>query len=136
MKIDLLGKLYIALMSGYFIISGANALLDIDAKLARIGLAAINFDGKIAFILIYCSLMVGIGIAIALLYYYSKSWQYSALLATTIVTAFIVFRILGAFLVGTMSQVQLTFSLVEFIEVTIGLILLKYSTSPVPKLAN
>ena len=76
MKINVFGKIYIALMSVYFVISGFNALLDIDSKLTRIGLSAIDSDGKIAFILIYCSLMIGIGLSIALLYYFSKTTSF------------------------------------------------------------
>ncbi len=40
MKLDVLGKTYIALMSVYFFFSGFNALLDIDGKLTIIGLSA------------------------------------------------------------------------------------------------
>ena len=127
MRVDFFGKIYIGIMSVYFIVSGFNALLDIDAKLARIGLSAIDFDGKIAFILIYCSLMIGIGITIALLYYFSKTWVYSALLATTIIISFIVFRVIGSYLAGTFSDTQITFLLVEIIEASIGLFLLHQS---------
>jgi len=124
MKINVFGKVYIALMSVYFVISGFNALLDIDAKLARIGLNAIDSDGKIAFILIYCSLMIGIGISIALLYYFSKKWEYSALLASTIIVSFISFRLVGAYRVGSLSNTQLSFLGVELLEVAIGIFLL------------
>ena len=127
MKIDVVGKIYIALMSVYFVISGFNALLDVDAKLARIGLSALDSDGKIAFILIYCSLMIGIGISIALLYYFSKTWIYSALLASIIIISFISFRLVGSYFVGSISNTQLSFLVVELLEVTIGIILLKQS---------
>ena len=127
MKINLFGKIYIGIMSIYFIISGFNALLDIDSKLARIGLSAINFDGKISFILIYCSLMIGIGIVIALLYYVSKTWVYSALLATIIIISFICFRLIGSYLVGTLSDTQISFLLVEIVEASIGIVLLHKS---------
>lgn len=40
MKVDLLGKTYVALMSVYFIASGFHALFDINSKLARVGLSA------------------------------------------------------------------------------------------------
>ena len=128
MKIDLFGKIYIGAMSLYFIISGFNALLDIDAKLARIGLTAIDLDGKIAFILIYCSLMIGIGLTIALLFYFSKTWFYSTLLASTIIVSFICFRLIGSYLVGEISNTQLSFLSVEIIEAGIGIILLYKST--------
>ena len=124
MKINVFGKIYIALMSVYFVISGFNALLDIDSKLTRIGLSAIDSDGKIAFILIYCSLMIGIGISIALLYYFSKTWEYSALLASIIIASFISFMLVGAYMVGGLSNTQLSFLGVELLEVGIGLFLL------------
>jgi hypothetical protein len=124
MKVDLLGKIYITLMSAYFVVSGFNAILDIDAKLARIGLSALDSDGKIAFILIYCSLMVGIGISIALLYYFSKTWIYSALLASIIIISFIFFRLIGSYLVGYMSNTQVSFLVIELLEMAIGITLL------------
>ena len=127
MKIELFGKIYIALMSVYFIVSGFNALLDIDSKLARIGLSALDSDGRIAFILIYCSLMIGIGVAIALLYYFSKTWVYSALLASIIITSFISFRLVGSYIIGDISNTQLSFLVVELFEVTIGIFLLVQS---------
>ena len=127
MKIELFGKIYTALMSVYFIISGFNALSDIDSKLARIGLSALDSDGRIAFILIYCSLMIGIGVAIALLYYFSKTWVYSALLASIIITSFISFRLVGSYFVGDISNTQWCFLVVELIEVTIGIFLLSQS---------
>lgn len=124
MKKYLFGKIYISLMSLYFVISGFNALFDIDSKLARIGLSAIDSDGKIAFILIYCSLMIGIGVSIALLYYFSKSWEYSAILATIIILSFISFRIIGSIIVGSMSMTQLSFVAVELLEASFGIVLL------------
>ena len=124
MKINVLGKIYIALMSVYFVVSGFNALLDIDAKLARIGLSAIDFDGKIAFILIYCSLMIGIGFSIALLYYVSKIWQYSAIVALIIVSSFISFRLVGLYMLGDISNTQLAFLATELLEVAIGICLI------------
>ncbi len=128
MKINVLGKVYITLMSVYFVISGFNALLDIDSKLARIGLSAIDSDGKISFILIYCSLMIGIGVSIALLYYFSKTWGYSALLASIIIASFISFRLVGAYMVGGLSNTQLSFLGVELLELAIGIFLLYKSS--------
>jgi len=128
MKINVFGKIYIALMSVYFVVSGFNALLDIDSKLARIGLSAIDSDGKIAFILIYCSLMIGIGISIALLFYFSKTWEYSALLASIIITSFISFRLVGSYMVGGLSNTQVSFLAVELLEVVVGLFLLYKSS--------
>jgi len=127
MKVNVFGRIYIVIMSVYFVVSGFNALLDIDAKLARIGLAANDLDGKVAFILIYCSLMIGIGIAITLIAFMSKTWVYSAVLATTIICSFILFRLIGSFIVGEMTSVQLSFILVEVIEASIGLLLLSKS---------
>ena len=124
MKINTFGKIYIGIMSVYFIVSGFNALLDVDAKLARIGLSAIDSDGKIAFILIYCGLMIGIGITIALLFYVSKTWVYSALLATIIIISFICFRLIGSYLEGAFSDTQITFLLAEMVEAAIGIVLL------------
>ncbi|NQZ80785.1 MAG: hypothetical protein HRT52_07190 [Colwellia sp.] len=124
MKTNSFGKIYIAMMSLYFIISGIDALLNIDEKLARIGLSAITTDGEIAFILIYCSLMVGIGIAIALLFYFSKTWQYSALLAVIIISSFICFRLVGFYLTGVFSNTQISFLSAEVVEVVIGIVLL------------
>lgn len=73
MNLDLFGKLVTGILCAYFIGSGVIAAIGLDAKLSRIGLQAINADGKIAFLLIYSSLMVGIGVAMALLFYFSNS---------------------------------------------------------------
>lgn len=124
MKSEVLGKIYTLVMSLYFLVSGFNALLDIDAKLLRIGLTANDLDGKVAFILIYCSLMVGIGVAISLLFYLSKTWLYSAVLAVTIITSFICFRLVAAIMVGEISSVQLSFIGVELIEAGLGIVLI------------
>jgi hypothetical protein len=121
---DLLGKIYTVIMAVYFIVSGLNALMDIDAKLNRIGLNVIDLDGKVAFILIYCSLMIGIGLAMALIYYISKTWLYSAVLAVTIITCFIMFRLIAALMVGELSHVQISYVAVEMIEAGIGLFLI------------
>jgi len=129
MKIDLFGKIYIAIMSSYFIISAFNALVDIDAKLARVGLSAVDSNGKVAFILIYCSLMISIGISIALLFYYCKKWQYSALIATTTIVSFISFRIIGSVMLGTLTSTQISFIAVEVVEASIGIFLLMKSQS-------
>jgi len=124
MKIDYFGKVYVALMSGYFLISGFSALFDIDSKLSRIGLNAVDLDGKVAFILIYCSLMVGIGLSIILITYLSKTWFYSAALATSILCSFILFRFVGSYMVGTVTELQLTYMLTEAVEAGIGMFLL------------
>jgi len=124
MKIEYFGKVYVALMSGYFLISGFSALFDIDSKLSRIGLNAVDLDGKVAFILIYCSLMVGIGLSIILIAYLSKTWFYSAALATSILCSFILFRFVGSYMVGTVTELQLTYMLTEAVEAGIGMFLL------------
>lgn len=99
-----------------------NALFDVDAKLTRIGLSANDIDGKVAFILIYCSLMIGITIAV--IAYLSKSWIYSTVLATTIICSFILFRLIGSFIVGEVTNVQLSSILVEMMEAGVGIYLL------------
>lgn len=124
MKIKPLGEIYTLIMSLYFVVSGINALMDVDGKLLRIGLSANDLDGKVAFILIYCSLMVGIGVAIALIYFLSKTWLYSAVIAVTIITSFISFRLIGGLMVGELSEVQLSFIVVEVLEVVLGLFLI------------
>ena len=124
MKVDILGKVYTVIMAVYFMVSGINALADIDSKLDRIGLSAVDLDGKVAFILIYCSLMVGIGVAISLIFYFSKTWVYSAILAVTIISSFVCFRLIGTVMVGEVSNAQLSFITVEVIEVAIGLFLI------------
>ena len=129
MKVDIFGKIYTGIMSIYFMISGFNALLDIDSKLIRIGLSAVDLDGKVAFILIYCSLMIGIGVAISLIFYLSKTWVYSATLAVTIIFSFICFRLVGAVMVGEITNVQISFISVEAIEAAVGLFLIIKSRS-------
>ena len=124
MKIDSFGKLYAGVMAMYFMISGFVALMDIDSKLTRIGLSATDQDGEIAFILIYCSLMIGIGVAISLIAVLSKTWVYSAILAVTIISSFIFFRLVGAAMVGELSNVQISFILVEIVEALVGLFLI------------
>lgn len=124
MKFDLIGKLYTSIMSLYFMVSGFNALMDIDSKLLRIGLTANDLDGKVAFILIYCSLMVGIGVAIGLIAYMSRTWVYSAMLAVTIILSFILFRLIGSGIVGEMSSIQMSFISIEILEASIGLFII------------
>ena len=68
--------------------------------------------------------MIGIGAAIALLYTLTKKWHYSAILASTIVMSFICFRVIGAIIVGDLSNTQLSFILAELLELTIGVTLL------------
>jgi len=126
-KVDLIGKVYAGVMALYFVTSGFNALMDIDEKLMRIGLSAIDLDGKVAFILIYCSLMVGIGVAIGLIAYLSKTWVYSAILAVTIICSFILFRLIGSVMVGELSSVQISFMAVEVIEAAMGVFIIMKS---------
>ncbi len=126
-KGDKLGFAYVALMTFYFLVSGISVLFDVPAKLARIGLSAVDADGQIAFILIYCSLMVGIGAAMILIAYLSRSWVYPAVLATTIVASFIIFRLVGSLMMGGISDTQMMFIAVELLEVALGsFILWKY----------
>ena len=124
MTIGFFGKLYVLALSIYFIASGAMALFDVDAKLARIGLSALHSDGKTAFILIYCSLMIGIGVSMGAVYFLSRTWLYSAAIAAIVITSFIVFRMVGAAMSGSLSSVQMTYVLVEVVEVSIGVFLI------------
>lgn len=126
-KGDKIGSVYMVLMAGYFMVSGFSVLFDVPAKLARIGLTALSPDGEIAFILIYCSLMVGIGAAMGLIAYLSRSWVYPAVLATTIIASFIIFRLVGSVMMGGISDTQMMFIAVELLEVALGsFILWKY----------
>ena len=129
MNLDFFGKLVTGILCAYFIGSGVIAAIGLDAKLSRIGLQAINADGKIAFLLIYSSLMVGIGVAMALLFYFSNSWSQPLVLAGTILISFIAFRIIGSIIVGYVSKTQLGYMFTEFIEVAIVLTLLIKSNS-------
>lgn len=119
-----IGYLYSSLLATYFLISGLSVLFDIPGKLERIDLEALNSDGEVAFILIYSGLMVGIGVASLLLQYLSKSWVYAALLSTTVIASFIVFRLVGSIMIGFLSSVQIKFLIFEVIEVSIGVALL------------
>ena len=74
MNSNLIGKVVVWALAFYFIISGLLAAFDVDAKLIRIGLSAVNGDGKIAFILIYTSMMVGIGVAMLFMLYIFKGY--------------------------------------------------------------
>lgn len=120
-----LGYLYTTIMAIYFLISGISVLFDVPRKLNRIDLSALNTDGEVAFILIYSGLMVGIGVACIAMQIISKSWFYSALLSTIIISSFIVFRLIGSSLVGTLSELQTKFLVFEFFEVMIGVLLLR-----------
>ncbi len=98
--------------------------MNVEGKLERIGLSAAGTDGMIAFLLIYCSLMVGIGVAMAVLYWVSKNWLYPLLLATVVVACFIAFRIVGSVMVGSMSLVQMRFIAIELAELAIAVALM------------
>ncbi len=131
MNVNFVGKVLVWVLTAYFVISGSLAVFDIDAKLARIGLSAVHDDGKVAFILIYTSLMVGIGAAMALMYFVFTSWEPSLVLAGTIILSFIVFRVVGSIMVGELSSTQLGFLVTEIVELTIiSIVLLRaYSVS-------
>ena len=126
-----LGYLFSSLMAVYFLISGLSVLLDVPAKLKRIDLQALNSDGEIAFILIYSSLMVGIGVASLAIQMISKSWVYSTVLATTIIASFILFRAIGSIMVGFLSTVQIRFLAFEIVELTAGILLLRNAKSKI-----
>lgn len=121
MKFDLLAKVIAGLLSIYFIASGLDAVLNIDAKLERIGLSAVSEDGKIAFILIYSGLMSGIGVAMAALGLFFRSATPPLILAATILLSFIVFRLLGSAMLGSLSGTQLGYIATELLELAIVL---------------
>lgn len=91
-----LGYLYSSLfffIDTLFLISGITVLFNVPEKLKRIDLQALNSDCEIAFILLNIYwLMVGIGIASLIMQLISGLWVYPALLTTTIIGSFIVFR--------------------------------------------
>ena len=128
------GRWYVYALSAYFILAGLGALLDVDSKLSRVGLQAQTDDGKIAFVLIYCSLMVGVGTAMLVLSWASKGWLYSAILVTVVVSSFVAFRVVGAIMVGHVTGVQATYLTIEVVEVLLGvsLILLSKRAAPGP----
>ena len=107
MNYYVIAKAICALLSIYFVVSGLNVMLNVDAKLDRIGLAATNSDGKIAFILIYCSLMMGIGVAMAVMALVFKSVGPSLILAGVILFGFILFRFIGSAMNGEFTQTQI-----------------------------
>jgi len=120
-----LGQFYAFILAIYFLFSGLSVLFDVSGKLERIDLRALNSDGEIAFILIYTGLMVGIGVACLSIQFISKSWVYSALLSTIIISSFIVFRIVGSLMTGSLSDTQIGFLSFELIEVLAGILLLR-----------
>lgn len=120
-----LGHLYASLMAVYFLISGISVLFDISGKLERIDLKALNSDGEVAFILIYTGLMVGIGVACLTMQFISKSWVYPALLSTIIIGSFVLFRIVGSIMIGSLSTTQIGFLSFELVEVSAGILLLR-----------
>ena len=129
MKIDTIGRIVTWVLSAYFIVSGLMAALDINAKLERIGLSAVNDDGRIAFILIYTSLMVGIGSAMMLVYFSSKTWRFSLIIGGTIICSFIVCRVVGAIMVGHLSHTQIAFIVTELLELGVIVLIFKMKGS-------
>jgi len=123
-KSDKIGALYAAAMTVYFLVSGLSMLFDVPTKLVRINLKAVNADGEIAFILIYCGLMVGIGAANIILWRLSKTWLYPAVLSTVIVASFILFRLVGSYMVGTVSESQASFLVIELLELSLGCLII------------
>lgn len=117
-------KIVCGLLSTYFVVSGITPLFDIDAKLARIGLVASSADGKVAFILIYSSLMVGIGVAMATLALALKSSGPPLILAGVILCCFVVFRLAGSFIIGELTDAQIGYIAVELAELSVVLLLL------------
>lgn len=119
----------------YFILSGLSALADLEAKLMRIGLEAINDDGRVAFGLIYASLFVGIGLSMIALWYLSKTTVYSLVVAGMVIASFIMFRFFGAISVGELSALQIQFIFIEIIELSIIMYLVFYNKTQVKKFA-
>jgi len=68
--------------------------------------------------------MVGIGAAMILLFYFSNSWEQPLVLAGTILISFVIFRVIGSFMVGYISNTQLAYIGTELIEFTFVVVLL------------
>ena len=119
-----IAKVLCVILSLYFVVSGLSPLLDIDSKLQRIGLAATSEDGKVAFILIYSSLMVGIGVAMMLLARIQKSPIASLVLASVILSSFVTFRLVGSFMGGGLTEIQIAYVIIELAEVATVLFVL------------
>ncbi len=124
MNYSVIARVVCALLSVYFLVSGMNAMINVDAKLERIGLTATSPDGKIAFIIIYCGLMVGIGMAMAAMALVLRSTGPSLMLAAAILLCFILFRVSGSAMVGELTQTQIGYILVEMVELSVVLFLL------------
>lgn len=119
MNYQTIAKILCAILSLYFVVSGLSPLFDIDSKLQRIGLSATSLDGKIAFILIYSSLMVGIGVAMTLLALIQKTPNLSLVLAGVILSSFVTFRFIGSFIGGGITETQIGYVIVELVEIAI-----------------
>lgn len=127
-----LSKLVTAILIFYFILSGVLAQIDLELKLFKIDLAAVSDDGLIAFGIIYASTFIGVGIAMAVLWKISRTTQYSLVLACSIISMFLVFRILGVIQLGYFSPLQIKFLCIEILELAIIFLLLS-KVSPVNK---
>lgn len=119
-----IGTAYALIMAAYFLVSGGSALLDVPAKLERVGLRAIDDEGQAAFIVIYGGLMIGIGVACLLIQRMSKTWFYSALLATTVLSSILALRVVGILVTGSLSSLHATYLVVEVVEVALGVSIL------------
>lgn len=115
----MLANVVAAALGIYFLASAFDALLNVDAKLERIGLSAVSEDGKIAFILIYSGLMSGIAAAMATLSWHFKSPRPALLVAANILLAFIVFRFVGSAMIGSLSTTQIGYIATELVELSI-----------------
>ena len=111
-------------IAAYFIVSGVSALMNVPAKLERIGLRALNEDGQAAFIIIYAGLMIGIGISALAIQLLSKAPLYPLTLLTIMMSSILAFRVYAGIRAGGFSQAQIVFTGVEIGEVAVGIVLL------------
>lgn len=119
MNVERIGKIVTAILCIYFVVSGFDALINIDEKLERIGLIANGVDGKIAFILIYTSLMVGVALAMMGQMIVFRSSTPPLIVASAVLLSFIVFRIVGSVMFDSMTSTQLGYIVTEMVELII-----------------
>ncbi|OUS26446.1 hypothetical protein A9Q99_18090 [Gammaproteobacteria bacterium 45_16_T64] len=132
MNVERIGKIVTAILCIYFVVSGFDALINIDEKLERIGLIANGVDGKIAFILIYTSLMVGVALAMMGQMIVFRSSTPPLIVASAVLLSFIVFRIVGSVMFDSMTSTQLGYIVTEMVELIIVVsILWKNRNNPI-----
>jgi len=132
LNVERIGKIVTAILCIYFVVSGFDALINIDEKLERIGLIANGVDGKIAFILIYTSLMVGVALAMMGQMIVFRSSTPPLIVASAVLLSFIVFRIVGSVMFDSMTSTQLGYIVTEMVELIIVVsILWKNRNNPI-----